>query len=311
MRNILATTIVVALAWLVPLPAQTPGTTLYEGARVIDGTGAAPIDKGAIVVSNGRIVAVGRAGQVSSPAGSTRVDLSGKTVMPTIVDTHTHPATAHDQLVEQLRAKAYFGVSAIQSMGLDNTDAAFTVRSETIPGAARLLHRRPRHHRAGAGPNRRAVLGDHRGRSAKGRPGARRQEGRHGENLGRRSRSAGTRSSHQSSTAPVIDEAHKHKLRVAAHIFALEDAKGCSRPASTLRSRGPRQGRGRRVRRDGEGPPQRRADPEHARSRCPDRFRAGCRGAFPLASFRSCRPTRSPVQTCRPRGRFRGGTWRS
>ena len=49
-----------------------------------------------------------------------------------------HTATVRDQLVDQLRAKAYFGVSAVLSMGLDNTDAAFNVRNETIPGAARL-----------------------------------------------------------------------------------------------------------------------------------------------------------------------------
>jgi imidazolonepropionase-like amidohydrolase len=225
MRSILATTIVVALAWLAPLPAQTPGTSLYEGARVIDGTGAAPIDKGAIVVSNGRIVAVGRAGQVSAPAGATRVDLSGKTVMPTIVDTHTHPATAHDQLVEQLRAKAYFGVSAIQSMGLDNTDAAFTVRGETIPGAARLRT-------AGRG-----ITAPEPGRTdapywvtteADARKAVQELAAKKVDmvKIWVDDRDGKYKKLSPELYGAVIDEAHKHKLRVAAHIFALEDAKG-------------------------------------------------------------------------------------
>src|SRR5688572_21215042 len=67
--------------------AQTPGVTIYEGARIIVGDGSAPIENGAFVVDGGRITQVGRSGQIKVPAGAARVNLTGKTVMPAIVDT--------------------------------------------------------------------------------------------------------------------------------------------------------------------------------------------------------------------------------
>src|SRR5262245_14448428 len=73
-----------------PASAQTR-VTLFEGARLIVGDGAAPIEDSAFVIENDRIVAVGRRGQVTAPAGATRVDLAGKTVIPGIVDGHGHP----------------------------------------------------------------------------------------------------------------------------------------------------------------------------------------------------------------------------
>ena len=67
------------------------------------------------------------------------MDLTGKTVMPAIVDTHTHlmPKT-REALVEHLQRKAYYGVGAAMSLGQDTGDVAFQVRDETIPGAARF-----------------------------------------------------------------------------------------------------------------------------------------------------------------------------
>ena len=53
------------------------------------------------------------------PDGATRVDLAGKTVMPMIVDTHTHLSTTRDGLIRDLKQRAYFGVSAALSLGLD------------------------------------------------------------------------------------------------------------------------------------------------------------------------------------------------
>ena len=133
-----ATVAIASASWLAPTAGQTPGATLFEGARLIDGTGGPAVENALIVVSNGRITDVGPAGQVTAPSGASRVSLAGKTVMPALVDAHVHTATVRDQLVDQLRAKTFFGVSAVLSMGLDNNDVAFTVRGETIPGAARL-----------------------------------------------------------------------------------------------------------------------------------------------------------------------------
>jgi imidazolonepropionase-like amidohydrolase len=67
-----------------------PRTTLFEGARLIVGNNTAPIERSAFVVQGNRITALGRQGEVTAPSGASRVDLTGKTVMPAIVDTHSH-----------------------------------------------------------------------------------------------------------------------------------------------------------------------------------------------------------------------------
>src|SRR5437016_693052 len=129
--------------------AQTTDTVLYEGARVIVGDGSAAIENAAILVENGKFTTVGQRGQVQAPA-ATRVDLTGKTVMPTLVNTHLHigpgrgtPAfydmqAGRQQYIEQLHALAYGGTAASTSMGWDN-EAALQIRAEYLPNAARLL----------------------------------------------------------------------------------------------------------------------------------------------------------------------------
>ena len=67
------------------------GVILFEGARLITGDGSAPIENSAFLIENNRISKVGKKGQLQAPAGATRVDLTGKTVMPGIVDAHSHP----------------------------------------------------------------------------------------------------------------------------------------------------------------------------------------------------------------------------
>ena len=110
--------------------------TLYEGARLITGDGSAAIADGAFVVENGKFTTVGRKGQVKAPAGAARVDLTGKTVIPAIIDAHKHLSVKRDELIEQLRHFAYYGIGTTMSMGTDTTDDPFQVRAETIPGAA-------------------------------------------------------------------------------------------------------------------------------------------------------------------------------
>ena len=75
-----------------PSPPSVPASTavLYEGARLITGDAGATIENASLVVDHGRIVGVGRAGEVDVPAGASRVDLTGKTVMPALVGAHVH-----------------------------------------------------------------------------------------------------------------------------------------------------------------------------------------------------------------------------
>ena len=62
---------------------------LLQGARVIVGDGRV-IDDGALVVQDGLLMDVGRNGAVTAPAGAVVVDVKGKTIMPALVNAHTH-----------------------------------------------------------------------------------------------------------------------------------------------------------------------------------------------------------------------------
>jgi imidazolonepropionase-like amidohydrolase len=121
------------LAWVSANPAaQGGGATLFEGARLIVGDGRAPIENSAFLVEGNRIARVGKKGDVRAPAGATRVDLTGKTVMPALVDIHNHlgwtnlktnqatkTSFTRELVVDHLRRYAYYGVAATLSMGLD------------------------------------------------------------------------------------------------------------------------------------------------------------------------------------------------
>src|SRR5262245_1477588 len=71
-------------------PVQSATVTAYEGARLIAGDGGSPIEDSAFLVERGRFTRVGRRGDVRAPAGAPRVDLTGKTVIPGLVDGHSH-----------------------------------------------------------------------------------------------------------------------------------------------------------------------------------------------------------------------------
>src|SRR5437899_1015295 len=202
--------------------------TVFEGARLITGDGSAPIIDSAFVVDNGRFTAVGRKGQISVPAGATRVDLTGKTVIPAIIDAHKHLAVTRDALVDQLQHFAYYGVGVAMSMGQDTGDVAFQVRQETIPNAAR-------NRTAGRG-----LTGPEPGRSNAPYWVTTEAEGRKDvQELAQKKvdlvklwiddRDHTVTKLTPALYTAIIDEAHKHNLRTIAHIFTLEDAKGVLR----------------------------------------------------------------------------------
>src|SRR4051812_3857596 len=70
--------------------AAANGVTVFEGARLIIGDGSAPIEQSAFIIENNTFAGVGRKGELPVPAGAARVDLTGKTVMPAMVDIHSH-----------------------------------------------------------------------------------------------------------------------------------------------------------------------------------------------------------------------------
>lgn len=71
-------------------PTRGSGTVVLRAARIIDGTGAAPIRDGVVVVTDERIVAVGAASAVRVPAGARQVNLGDVTLMPGFIDLHVH-----------------------------------------------------------------------------------------------------------------------------------------------------------------------------------------------------------------------------
>jgi imidazolonepropionase-like amidohydrolase len=129
--------------------ASTARVTVFEGARLITGDGSAPIENAAFMVENDRFTRVGRQGELQVPAGAARVDLAGKTVMPAMVDVHSHlgfldmaDATmskdnfTRENLTDHLERYAYHGFAAVCSFGTDMGDVPFQMRDEIIPNAA-------------------------------------------------------------------------------------------------------------------------------------------------------------------------------
>jgi imidazolonepropionase-like amidohydrolase len=144
-----------------PQTSQAGGVTVFEGARLITGDGSAPIENSAFVVENNQFTAVGRRNEVPVPPGAARVDLTGKTVMPTMVDLHGHigfqnvaegtmskEMYTRDNLIDHLQLLAYNGVGAVVGVGdlvsrsdlhggrTNWGDVPLRVRDEVVPGAA-------------------------------------------------------------------------------------------------------------------------------------------------------------------------------
>ena len=222
-----------AAAWSVAIFAQAPaGVTAFEGARVIVGDGRAPIENATIIVTGNRFTQVGRAADVRVPAGATRVNLAGKTVMPAILDTHNHLSQTREMLTDDLKRRAYYGVAAAQSMGQDTTDVSFQIRAETaagkIPGAARFFT-------AGRGitgvePGR--TMAPHWVTSPAEARAAVREEAAKKVDLVKfwvDDRMGTVKKLTPDIYTAIIDEAHKSGLRTISHIYTLEDAKGTLR----------------------------------------------------------------------------------
>jgi len=140
---------------------QVEGVTVFEGARLITGDGGAPIEDAVFVVQNDHFTAVGRRGAVAVPEGARTVDLTGKTVMPAMVDVHGHygfqnvPAASmskemftRENLIDHLERLAYHGISAAIGIAdlVDRSDlrggrtgwgdVPLRMRNEVVPGAA-------------------------------------------------------------------------------------------------------------------------------------------------------------------------------
>jgi len=183
-------------------------------------------------VTGNRFTAVGRAADVRVPAGATRVNLAGKTVMPGILDTHNHTSQTREMLIDDLKRRAYYGVTSAQSMGQDTTDIPFQIREEVrqgkIPGAARFFTAG----RGFTGPEPGRTTAPHWITTVAEARAAVREEAAKKVDLIKiwvDDRMGMVKKLPPELYTAVIDEAHKNNLRAIAHIYTLEDHKGVLR----------------------------------------------------------------------------------
>ena len=202
--------------------------TVFEGARLIVGDGSAVIEDAVFVVEGDRITQAGQRADVEIPESATRVDLSGKTVIPALVNTHVHLASTRAERIDQLQHMAYYGAGLAVSLGLDDGNVGFEMRDEVIADGARSRT-------AGRG-----ITAPEEGRTEVPIWITSETEARTAvQELAANQVDlikiwVDTRNDQFVKLTPalygaVIDEAHSEGLRVTAHIFHLEDAKGLLR----------------------------------------------------------------------------------
>lgn len=220
-------------------------TTALRGARVIDGTGGAAIDNATIVIREGRIVAIGPSAGTPVPGDAEVVDYAGKTIIPGLISAHSHVGIVvglkaaaenynRDAILRQLKQLEAYGVTTVMALGL-NGPLFYELRPELhagkLPGADLF----------GADQGIGVVGGQP---SATVVPVAENQISRPDTvELARESiRQMAARKADMVKIwidsggglmpklkpevySAVIEEAHKNGLRVAAHIYDLDDAK--------------------------------------------------------------------------------------
>lgn len=214
---------VAAFALALSVSAQTPSTTVaLVGARVIDGTGAAPIANATILVTNGRIDRIGPAASLKIPAGATRVDVTGKTIVPGLINAHGHLGhgesglPVYDQILQQLKQYARYGITTVYALGDDGVQSV-RVSEENNKGPlarARLFVSGARATGRTVEEARKVIADRHALRVNIIKTG-----------IGEGSNAPG-QDMRAEAYAALIDEAHKRNLRVAAHLVLLDHAKG-------------------------------------------------------------------------------------
>lgn len=209
MKSILAFSLA-ALGFVAQAGAQSGKVKAFTDLRLIDGTGKTGLILSAvIVVRDGRIVAAGPTGRTNIPRGAERISLRRKIVIPGLINAHGHVNTPDD-----LRTYAAYGVTTVVSLGGEN-EAVFAARAaQNVPSLDRARVYVAGPVLAPASPAEARVqvanVADQRVDWVKIRVD---------DNLGTTAKMT------PEVYRAVIDEAHARGLRVAAHLYYLEDAK--------------------------------------------------------------------------------------
>ena len=134
-------TLLIASAFIAQLSAETKVLTNFT---LIDGNGGSPLPNSAMIITNGRITWTGMQSALRKPPGAATLDLSGKFVMPGIMNMHGHLGNVVDFVQDpknftrenaekQLKQYARFGVTSMVSMGSDQP-LVFDIRREQRAG---------------------------------------------------------------------------------------------------------------------------------------------------------------------------------
>jgi hypothetical protein len=229
----IAAVMLVAIASHAGAQVPAPGVIAFTGARVIDGTGSAPIEQATIVVTNGRVTAIGPAATVMPPAGATIVNVAGKTIIPGLINSHAHidpdisanPGPYRDEMVRRLKTYATYGVTSVMTLGFETYDEpeGFYLRDTQRLGIGPVATDAPRLYASGRpilfrpGPNGLETPDD-----------ARIDVQRHvplRADFIKLHLDGVAVDLKPDVIAAAIDEAHKHNMSTAIHIIYLKDAK--------------------------------------------------------------------------------------
>ncbi len=199
----------------------------FRGGRVIPGTAASVIERGTVLVRDGRIVDVGSVGKVRIPKGARIIDTTGKTLTPGFINAHGHVGETvglrsgpelytEENLLRQLGLYARYGITTVFSLGGDQA-AGFKLRDQQATATAGL--QRARLFVAGPviGGKTAAEAAAHVDQAAAMRPDwiKIRVDDMLGSNV----------KMPAEAWRAVLTRAHEHKLPVAAHIYYLDDAR--------------------------------------------------------------------------------------
>jgi imidazolonepropionase-like amidohydrolase len=205
---------------------------------MIAGDGRGAVEDGAFVVQSGRFIKVGKRGTLRLPAGGRRVDLGGKTVMPALIDAHVHLGyrrgstfTADNytraNLLDELDRFSYYGVAAVLEAGTGRGSVPFQVREDAHSGARYLTAGRgfAMPNAGPGGPMRDAAYGVT--TEAEARRDVQELAASRPDmiKIWVDDRNGTVEKLKPNLYRAIIDEAHRHGIRVMAHIAALHDAK--------------------------------------------------------------------------------------
>ena len=231
--------------FLLPFVAHAQRSAVIKHAVLIDGSGGAPLQDAALLLENGRIARIAPSGRIEAPADAERIDASGKTVIPGIINLHGHVGLTKGliqaqenytraNVVENLRTYAAYGVTTTTSMGTD-LDLIAGIRDEIddgkLPGIARVVsalqgftvrNGYPTHAPGvkGLAQEVTSVEGARKRVDALADKGARIVKMWVDDHHGTFDKLT------PDLYEAIIDQAHKRGLIAAAHIYELEDAKG-------------------------------------------------------------------------------------